>query len=222
VCGRRDGRGRDFRTPVVKLCYSVVEVCDVELSDVLLPCFAIVFGRCRPSARRCSMRLSGLVIASILLASTPLLAQHSSGGGGASSGCSHGGYSGGSVGSASSASSHASSSSASHASSTSMVSHSAPSFKSPPSKDITPEKQSSRSFFHPFRKAKPVQTAELKVPSLCLKGQCAICPRGQARNRNGACVAASNACSAGQPWNGFSCGWSNNCNMLARDLEEQR
>jgi hypothetical protein len=174
------------------------------------------------------MRLSGLVVAAILLISATLPAQHSSGaGGGSSSGGSHGSYSGGSSsgGSVSSASSHAFSSSASHAGSASTVSQSS-STKSPSSRlssskeNAAPEKQSSRSFFHPFRKAKPVQNAEFKTPVPCLKAPCGVCPRGQ--SRNGACALTSNACSAGQSWNGFSCGVFNNCNMLAEQLVDQR
>jgi hypothetical protein len=169
------------------------------------------------------MRFSTLAMASILLASTALLAQRSSGGGGGSHG---GSYSGGSAGSTSSASSHTSSSAVSHVSNSSIASHSAASSKSPSTKaGATPEKQNSRSFFHPFRKANPVQTAELKGPSLCLRGACAGCPRGQLRGGSGACGIASNACPAGRPWNGFACGAQglfNDCNMLARELAEQR
>jgi hypothetical protein len=169
------------------------------------------------------MRLSGLVVALILVASTTLLAQHSSGAAGGSHG---GGFSGGSVGYSSSSGSHASSASTSHVSS-SAASHSSSSKLTSSSTKVsaTPEKQSSRSFFHPFRKPTPVENAQLKLPSLCLRGACAICPRGQARNGNGACVAASNACSARQPWNGFACGTQglfSDCNELARQLANQR
>jgi hypothetical protein len=168
------------------------------------------------------MRLSSFVVASILLASTTVLAQHSSGGGGGSHG-------GGSSSSASSAGSYSSGASRSYGS-TSTASHSS---SSSPSKSTSssskqsaaPEKQSSRSFFHPFRKAKPVESAELKVPSFCLKGSCAACPGGQLRGTSGACTLARNACSAGQAWNGFACGTQGlftDCNRLARELAEQR
>jgi|HubBroStandDraft_1064217.scaffolds.fasta_scaffold45129_2 hypothetical protein len=173
------------------------------------------------------MRLSSLVVASILLASTTVLAQHSSGGGGGSHG-------GGSSSSASSAGSYSSSASHSYGG-TSTASHSSSFSKSTssPSKSTSssskesaaPEKQSSRSFFHPFRKTKPVESAELKVRSLCLKGPCAVCPRGQLRGSSGACAIASNACPARQPWNGFACGTQglfDDCNRLARELAEQR
>jgi len=171
------------------------------------------------------MRLSGLVIAAILLVSATLLAQHSSGGGSSSGGSSHGGYSGGS--SASSASSHTSSASASHVGSTgAAASHLSSSSKSPSIKaNAAPEKKSSRSFLHPFRK--PVQSAEFKRPAPCRKGPCPICPPGESRNGNGACgppVVASNVCRAGQTWNGFACGtqyWFNDCRALADQLAAQ-
>jgi hypothetical protein len=172
------------------------------------------------------MRLSSLVFATILLVSATLLAQHSSGGGGSSSGGSHGGYSGGSGSSVSSASSHTSSSSASYVGGASTASHSSSSSKSPsPKENAATEKQSSRSLFHPFRKAKLVQSAEFKSPAPCLKAPCAVCPPGQSRSGNRACAVVSNACSSGQVWNGFSCGaqgWFSDCNALARELAEQR
>jgi hypothetical protein len=165
------------------------------------------------------MRLSGLVVASILLVAATLLAQHSSGGGGSSSGSSHSGYSGGSSASVSSASSHGSVGSASRVVGTSASSHQSPSSKVSSTKaNAAPEKKES-SFWHPFRKAKPVQNAGFKTPVLCLKGPCAVCPRGQSRNGNGACAVASNVCSAGQY---FSCGGYNDCSALAQQLAEQK
>lgn len=171
------------------------------------------------------MRLSGLVVAAILLASVTLLAQHSSGGG-----SSHGG--GGSTSSASSRSSssggsgvsessHSSGSSASHVASTGAASK-----LSSTEKNGSLEKKSSRSFFHPFRKAKTVQRAEFKRPVPCVKGRnCAVCPPGGSRYGNGACAVPSNGCLAGQSWNGFGCGvpyWSNDCDALAEQLAALR
>lgn len=173
------------------------------------------------------MRLSGLVVASILLVSATLLAQHSSGAGGSSSGASHSSYSGGSNASVSSASSHNSSGSASHVASTGAgTSHPSPSTKLSSTKEnAAPEKKSSRSFLHPFRKPKPVQSAEFKRPAPCLKGPCAVCPPGESRSGKGACMVASNVCSPGQSWNGFACGLPyrfNDCGALADQLAAQQ
>jgi hypothetical protein len=175
------------------------------------------------------MRVSGLVLAAILLVSITLLAQHSSGGGGgsshggsSSSGSSHSSFAGGS-----SVSGHSSGSSPSHAGSTGAASsHSSPASKLSSTKEIvSPEKKSSRSFFHPFKKAKPVESAEFKRPASCLKGRtCPVCPPGGS-HFGGACRVASNGCLAGQSWNGFSCGagyWSNDCNALAEQLAAER
>lgn len=175
------------------------------------------------------MRLSGLVIAAILLASVTLLAQHSSGGGSSSGGSSHGGYSGGGS-SASSASGHTSSASASHIVSTSAASRQPSSFsKSPPANEkASPEKKNSRSFLHPFRKPQPVQSVGSKRPAPCLKGKCPVCPPGGSRNGTGACglsVVANNMCRGGQSWNGFACStqyWFNDCSALANQLAAQQ
>ena len=190
------------------------------------------------------MRLSALVIVSILLLSSTLIAQRTSSsgssassGGSSSSGASHSSYSGGSSSSASSASSHNSSSSASSANShnsSSSSSHvastgaassrSLPSFKVASTRETAaPEKRSTRTFWHPFRKAQPVR-AEFRHPPRCLKQPCAVCPAGGSR-KGGACVVASNVCPAGQSWNGISCGaqyWFRDCSDLARQLEAQR
>jgi hypothetical protein len=163
------------------------------------------------------MRLSGLFVAAILLVSATLLAQHSSGGGGASSGGSHGGYSGGSSSSASSAGSHSFTGSGSHVASTGASSHQSSSSKSSFTKVNAAPEEKGKSFWHPFRK--PVQSAELKRAAPCFRGSCAVCSRGQSRNGNGACVAASNVCSAGQY---YSCGGYNDCGALAQQLSEQR
>jgi len=168
------------------------------------------------------MRLSGLVVAAILLVSVTLLAQHSSGGGGSSSGGSHGGYSGASSSYVNSAGSHTSSGSASHVASASASSHPSPSSKVSSTKgNAALEKKSSRSLLHPFRKPKLVQSAEFKRPVRCLKGPCPVCPLGQSRDGNGACVVANNVCSSEQSWNGFACAvpyWSNGCEALAEQL----
>jgi hypothetical protein len=164
------------------------------------------------------MRLSGLVVAAILLVSVTLLAQHSSGGAGSSSGGSHSG-SGGSGSSASSASSHSFGGSASHVGSTSAPSHPSPSSKALSTKANSAPEKKGPSFWHPFRKSKPVQSAEFKRPIPCLKGRCAVCPRGQSRNGYGACAVASNVCSSGQY---FSCGRFGDCNALAEELAEQK
>jgi hypothetical protein len=163
------------------------------------------------------MRLSGLFVAAILLVSATLLAQHSSGGGGASSGGSHGGSSGGSSSSASSAGSHSFSGSASHVASTSTSSHQSVSSKVSSTKTNAAPEEKGRSFWHPFRK--PVQSAGLKRLVPCFKGSCAVCPRGQSRNGNGACAVASNVCSAGEY---YSCGGYNDCGALAQQLAEQK
>src|SRR5580698_3196242 len=167
------------------------------------------------------MRLSGLFVAAVLCVSLVLFVQHSSGAsssghssgssGASSSGMSHGGFSGGSVSSTSRSSSSSSAPSAKSSSSSSSKAN-----------NSTQEK-SSRSFFHPFRK--PVQRAEFKTPTSCFKGSCGICPRGQSRGSNGACVLASNACPSSQAWNGFSCGtqgWFNDCSYLAREMADQK
>jgi hypothetical protein len=176
------------------------------------------------------MRLSSLVFPAILFASGILFAQHTSGGGGSAgfggssgSGAYHG-YSGGSGSSASSASSHSSSNSAAHVSSTGVASsHSSTSSRVSSTKgSASPEKKSSRSFFHPFRKPKPVQSAEFKRPVPCLKGPCAICPPGG--SRKGACVVTTNVCPAAQSWNG-ACGFPygfNDCSALAERLAAER
>ncbi len=182
------------------------------------------------------MRLSGLVVAALLLVSATLFAQHTSGSSGSSSsssagssgwsssGASHSSYSGGS---SSSTGSHNSSNSASHVASTgAAASHPSPSTKLPSAQEnAAREKKGFRSFLrHPFRKPKPVQAAEFKRPVPCLKAPCPVCPSGQSRSGNGACVpsvVASNVCPPGQFWNGFACGVQyrfNDCSALAEQL----
>ncbi|MFZ3263252.1 MAG: hypothetical protein WA172_04580 [Terriglobales bacterium] len=84
------------------------------------------------------------------------------------------------------------------------------------------EKKVGRSFWHPFRGAKP-PVAEFHQPIRCVKGPCAVCPPGHSRS-GGACVVTT-SCGAGQPWNGFGCGtqfWSNDCASLANQLAAVR
>jgi hypothetical protein len=91
---------------------------------------------------------------------------------------------------------------------------------------VKAEKRSFSSFLrHPFKKQKVVATKEFKRPPRCLKGPCPVCPPGESRGGNGACVVANNACAAGQSWNGFACGgqyWFNDCRDLANQLAAQR
>lgn len=165
------------------------------------------------------MRLSGFVLAAVLSVSAFLFAQHSGGAGSGGAAASHSSYSGGS---ASSASSHSYSGPTSHVGSTSPASHSLSSSKSPSAK--APEQKSARTLFHPFRKLKPSQSAEL-IPARCVKEPCAVCPPGQSRGAKGGCVAAANACYYGQSWNGYACSgpvWFNDCRALAEELEEQQ
>jgi len=178
------------------------------------------------------MRLSTLVLAFIVLVSVSvaLLAQHSSGSPGSASfgtsssgGGSHGGSSGGSV---STGSSHGSTGSASHSATGSAGASRASSSFKPSQTKATPEpiKKSGRSFFHPFRKKAPLETAEF-VPRRCFKEPCPVCPRGQSRNNAGACVALVNICPYGEYTTGLPCDtqyWFNDCSDLARQLESQK
>ena len=174
------------------------------------------------------MRLSGLVVAAILFVSAALLAQHPSGASGSSTGGSHSSSSGGSS-SSSSASSHNSRSSASHVAGTGVAASHLPSSSKLPSAKVNamPEKQGFRSFLrHPFKRPSPVQTAEFKRPP-CRKEPCAVCPPGESRNGNGACVVASNVCSTGQFWNGLACGstqyrFNDDCRALLDELAAQQ
>jgi len=172
------------------------------------------------------MRLSGLVIATILLVSVTLVAQHSSGGGASSGGsASVSSHSGGSTSSAGSMSSHTSSASAAHVGSTSAAAHPSSSSKLSGKGNAAPEKKSSRSLLHPFRKPQPVQTAKFKRPAPCLKGRCPVCPPGESRSGSGVCAVATNACTPGLSWNGFACGVPyrfNDCSALANQLEAER
>ena len=180
------------------------------------------------------MRLSGLVMAAVLVHSTSLLAQHSSAGGGSSSGgSSHSGsssasYSGSShassvVGAASSRVSGTASAPAERSGSGNPGSSPArslndsgrngtnvgvrdPKFTSGTKPDAKPEKKGFASFVrHSFKKMKPV--ADFKRPP-CRREPCAVCPPGAPRKGRGGCVASVTAsvCQTGQFWNGFTCG----------------
>lgn len=176
------------------------------------------------------MRLSGLVIVSILSVSPTLLAQHTSSGtassasfsGSSSAGASHSSYSGGSGSSANSASSHNSASSAAHVAGRGAAA-SSPSKSTKSSArnaNANQEKKAVRSFWHPFRK--PVQSAQFKRRVRCLKEPCPVCPPGESR-RGGACVVASNVCPSG--WNSFACSSQylrfSDCTALASQLVAQ-
>jgi hypothetical protein len=172
------------------------------------------------------MRRFGFVVASILLVSTVLFAQHTSGSSSASfSGSSSAAASHSSGGSfAASSGSHYASTSSTHTSAASASSHSQSTRVSTTKGAPQPERKSTRSFFHPFRKPKPVEHAQFPRRP-CFKGNCSICPPGQSANGRGLCVVMANTCQAGLVWNGFSCGqnwWFNDCSYLAAQLAAQR
>ncbi len=180
------------------------------------------------------MRLSALVVAVILFVSATLLAQHSSGGGVSSSGGSSGGGHSGGSSQGGSGSSHVSSgggSGSARGSGSNAVrspndgprAGSNGSAHDPKSlSSVKPEKRSFASALrHPFKKPKPVATAQFKR---CLRGPCPVCPPGESGTGNGACV-ANNPCAPGQSWNGFACGVPyrfNDCSALAGQLAAER
>ncbi len=177
------------------------------------------------------MRLSGLVIAAILLVSATLLAQHSSGAsgsGGASSGGSSHGSSGYSGGSSSSVSSHVSSTSTRISAGTSSAAKAGSNARTGApqrTSNAQPEKKSHFSFLrHKKPVPKPVAEAEFK-PIGCKKGQICRCPGGGTPNAAGACVPQQVACPMGQGWSGFGCGaqyWFRDCSALAEQLARQK
>ena len=175
------------------------------------------------------MRLSGLLIAIILMLSSMLTAQHA---GGAASSSASGGSS--SSHSSVSGGSFSASHSASHFSSTGSSAHSAPTLpRSSPSATIKspyvkqnaqPEKAAAHSFFHPFRKPQPIEkekTAFIR-PHPCWHKPCGVCPSGQSSNGRGACVPVSETCLAHPLSFGLACStpywWSNQCGVLANEL----
>ena len=183
------------------------------------------------------MRLSGFLFAAVLVISVALLSQHSpagstSSGGVSSGGASHSGSSGASSGSSSMGSarmgstvSPSSGGSASHGGSTIPSSHSSSSSSLKSSSKPSNEKESGRSFWHPFKKAPPVRSAAFPSQLHCRKEPCGFCPPGKARNSGGACIAPRTyACAVGQYWNGSSCYQYQfgDCSELARRLAEER
>jgi hypothetical protein len=184
------------------------------------------------------MRLSGLLLAAILVAAATLSVPHASGAPGSpgvsGSSASHS-TSSGSASASHSVGSHSSSGSASHSSSgVGAAARPSPSSKvpgagkAPNARAIAePEDKKGRSFFHPFRKPKPVEKVEFIRPQPCWRKPCAVCPPGQSRNGRGACVAAilTNNCLSGPYGSGLFCGapyWlSNRCKVLADELAAQ-
>lgn len=146
-----------------------------------------------------------------------------------SSGASHGGSSGGSASSANSHSSgagaggsHVGSTGSSRSNSSSARAAHGPSAAQERAQErkivgeprnVVPEKRSFLSrLWHPLRKSKPVESAELRRPP-CRKEPCAVCPPGESPTKGG-CVApvvANNQCEAGQTWNGSACAGNGVC-----------
>jgi len=188
------------------------------------------------------MRLSGLVVAAILLVSATLLAQHPSGAGGSSSGGSssvsssgasfHSSYSSSSSSHVNSAGSSVSSRSSGSASSSSGRTGQATVGSSvrthAPESGAKPEKKSVFSFLrHKKPTPKSSLQAEAEPPLRCKKGRnCTPCAAGENRNGVGACVSMAQAhrCPNGEFWNGFACGLPyrfNDCSTLASQLAAQ-
>jgi len=172
------------------------------------------------------MRLSCLVTVLLLISSTTLLAQHSSGASG-SGGGSHGSSGASSGGSVSSGSTH-STSNASHATG---VSHSgtATAAKSNSAKAVSgpvAAQSGKRFFLFPWHKRPSPELASWR-PTPCLYGHnCTPCRAGS-RSGVGMCSQPQGiSCPAGQVWNGSHCAaqnwWSNDCTALANQLEAQR
>jgi hypothetical protein len=146
------------------------------------------------------MRLSGLLVVSILLCSTMVFAQHGGGGGG-----SHGSSSGGSsfARSAGFSSSRGTITASTHSSGTVKVSSAKTSAKS----------------------ERKVFANKIEKPSFgCARGQNCTCPGG-ARNGFGGCTAPKIASCTSGVWNGYSCGaegWFNDCRQLADQMALQQ
>ena len=170
------------------------------------------------------MRLSGPVIAVVLL-STPLFSQRSSGSG-SSSGGSHSSFSGGS---SSSSSVSRTSSPSSHTSGVSASSGAAKATVSARSGNAQPKQGGFRTFLrHPLRKSAPNLTLASQHP-ICTKAPCRVpCSPGISGGKGG-CVAnslVSQTCGAGRYWNGGGCATSSlfrrdDCSSLALALREQ-
>ena len=145
------------------------------------------------------MRLSGLLVVSILLCSAVAFSQHGGGGGG-----SHGSSSGGSSFASSAGFSHGTSTLSSHSVGTTRISSAKTSAKS---------------------ERKAVANKIVKPSFGCAKGQNCTCPGGT-RNAFGGCTPTPKiaSCSSGV-WNGYSCGaegWFNDCRQLADQVSLQQ
>jgi len=169
------------------------------------------------------MRLSGLVLAPILL--VPMaFAQHPSIGGSVG-GSYHGGGSYSSAGA-----SHASSVGSSRPASSGGAARAGSNERGRPlngsgstSKAAKAPDHSLSSLFH-HRKPEPPPTPvsqRMFIPR-CRRGEnCGICPGGGSRNAFGQCVYPTQGCFAGQVWNGFGCGsayYLSSCGNLASQL----
>jgi len=176
------------------------------------------------------MRLSCLVIATSLIMSTMVLAQHTSGGSGSGGGSSsHGASSGGSFSASHSSGGFGSSGSSAPIAAPVSKSSSSIAIKSPYVKqDAQAGKASGHSFFHPMRKAQPAEKTGFIRPQTCWRKPCGVCPSGQSRNGRGACVPVSETCLANPLSLGLYCStsdwWANQCGALANELaaEHQR
>jgi len=171
------------------------------------------------------MRLSGLVLASILLISMAS-AQRSSAGASAGGG-SHSSFSGGS---SSAGASRASSLGSSRSVSSSGGSARAGSNERArtlngsgnASKAAKAPDHSFASLFH-HKKPEPTPTPvtqRMFIPRCRRGANCGICPGGS-RNAFGQCVYPTQGCIAGQVWNGFGCGsayYLGSCGNLAAQL----
>jgi hypothetical protein len=171
------------------------------------------------------MRLSGFVVASLLLVSATLLAQHSSGGGGggfSSGSYSGGGYSGGSShggsGSGGGGSSHVSSGGGSGGASSNGRTGGATAASNARAHALEsvakPEKKGFFSFL--WHKKEPPKSS--------------FCGGREGRNASGACLSSAQAhsCPKGTVWTGFGNGYCttgyqfNDCSALASQLAAQR
>jgi hypothetical protein len=155
------------------------------------------------------MRLSGFVVAAILLASVNLLAQHSSGGG-SSSGGSHASSASGS------GSFHSSGSAPSSSARTGQATTGSTARTHAPASIVKPEK---KGFFSSLlHKKEPPKSS--------------FCGVGGSRSASGACLfpAQAHSCQKGQVWTGFGNGYGcsqpyqffNDCSALANELAAEQ
>ena len=178
------------------------------------------------------MRLSGLVVAAILLISVTLLAQHSSAGGGSSSGGSSHGGSSFSAGSSTSVSSHSSTASSgssrvSHGTSSSAKAGSNARTHAPEhSASATPEKKNHILFWRHKEPTPKAPTEAAFITTGCKKGRICTCPGGGIPNAAGKCFVRTQVwCSGVGVGNGGTCGgqyWANDCRALAEQLAEEK